>query len=224
MTGIVSPNDLFAIRHSRQNAAFKVQKPLFLPPFFVFFCVQGVQFFRNNNRSTENSKSNGLLEFIFLVLGLLWWIGGAITAMIYGQRADDRGLDHEAARTAVWALSWVNVGLLSLLILTHIWKWCTSRRKPATAPPPIYFAHPPPTMGTTSGAPPPPLVADGQSGQGGYLPYYSGGQFAQSYPYQTVTVGQNQPPPSSPFISNRPGVEGGAYGGYPIATEPPAFR
>jgi hypothetical protein len=87
-------------------------------------------------------------ELTLSLFGVLWWIAGAITATIYGNRADSDVLREEDERTAVWSLSWVNVGLFSLLLGLEIIKCCFEPRKNRYPGPGI------PSGGVQSEAPP----------------------------------------------------------------------
>ncbi|KAI3424714.1 hypothetical protein D9Q98_008103 [Chlorella vulgaris] len=111
-------------------------------------------------------------EVMVCVLALLWWIGCSITAMIYGQNADDYGnssvsgyaqvlKDKEGWRTSVWALGWAQVGLWAICAAATL-KDCASNRgkpppeaamgayppgayaQPVYQEPPPYYAAPPP--------------------------------------------------------------------------------
>jgi hypothetical protein len=84
-------------------------------------------------------RSLALWELGVALLRVAWWVAAAVTATVYGQRADDDGVPKEAARTAVWALAWVNLGLFVLSALL------SGRTGKATAPQlrPDFVAAPP---------------------------------------------------------------------------------
>lgn len=91
------------------------------------------------------------LELAACVFGLIWWIPAAVTATVYGRRADSDGLVEEPARTAVWALSWSSLGLFTLASLLSLLRWLEHRqrgRRPA-----VVQLQPPPHFTSSAGPP-----------------------------------------------------------------------
>lgn len=142
-----------------------------------------------------------LCSAVFAALvGLAWWIGGAVTFLVNSNNADDSGIklldDAHNDRVAVYAMAWTEVGLFFLSALVALAD-CKNPPKPqpqaqayptgayvqqppaygaqpaySTAPPP--YAYPPPGAGGYS-APPPGYPVGAQYATPAYPPPAPGG-------------------------------------------------
>eukprot|EP00887_Chlorella_sp_A99_P002158 scaffold21.g2158.t1 len=68
------------------------------------------------------------LQALLLGFGSLWWIPAAVTTTVYGKRSDDARIPEESARTAVWGLSWAELGLFLAALLATLYD-CYRPRK-----------------------------------------------------------------------------------------------
>ncbi|KAL4419200.1 hypothetical protein ABPG77_000594 [Micractinium sp. CCAP 211/92] len=60
------------------------------------------------------------LDLCIATLAAPWWLVAAVIATVYGVRADQAGVPHQGARTAVWSLAWVLTGLWLLSALVAV--------------------------------------------------------------------------------------------------------
>ncbi|PSC67314.1 annexin A7 isoform X2 isoform B [Micractinium conductrix] len=110
---------------------------------FFALCVFFFQVCSGRNRHLPTC------EVLVCMMSLMWWIGVAVTTMIYSQNADDvpvvpgiNGQETDSMvledktdwRTSVWAMAWANVGLWALCLLASL-KDCCSVKKQAPAEP-----------------------------------------------------------------------------------------
>ena len=175
---------------------------IFLKKTSLSFILQGLQLCRKR-RPTPPRPQFSPLDFALCLFGLAWWIAVAITATIYGERANNAGLGDEDARTSVWSLAWANVFLFSVLSAEQVMYYYSSRQKIRYPAPPRQTTG----LGATATATP--------------LPQFSMAAPPAGPIPESPFVVPGYPAAPSVYSSTVPNSSIQMYGGYPLATEPP---